>query len=1247
MQQCLKLTKGAFALLAARYRGVLRKCFGAALAAAIFLPSGVVMAALADGLPAPGSSFIFDANMSFSGQTVSYGKIDGEGAHTLTLENSAITAREVNLERARARLFNSSFLSESVMRLGLTYMNDSKISAAENVIFNSALEATSGDNYIVSTGKDIYLGHGIRVGADARLTLEAADEINAVNITATNIHADYVTDYGNLTMNDGQLAAPGLRGNPSMIHGSMNLGRMQATLGHLLVLGHADIAGGSFSAKTAEFYGGAEFSDTAVNIDALAASEFTQHGGSLTIGNDKNNAIAGNFTLEDVNADIGSLKTGGKTEISGGSLNAGEMSLGEILLRNVDAKITDFALSGALSLLDNATLEAGAKNLGANAVRIDASQLKLNGNFTTADLSLRNGSLIATGNVDIKMPDFSLADSTIGGANITLQNISASGKSLLDAGNNITFGDLAIASGRFTAQSGADTGAISGGSVTIANGAAASFQAPSASVASIAGQGSVEGHNLKVAGGMDISGGSLHLSGANSVGGSLRLADMTATVDDFHVRGMANMNRSVVTGKNVTLEQGATLENASSLEAQSVTAGANIVLKNDSELLAGALNMGDSQLLLEGAGGGSAIVASGSFDGGNMTVEANSLLSIGSNDAGWSKLGMDVHKATAALGLWTPLRLDAGARAAIGAGASARSAAANSVFFGANSLMITNAQAAAQSGAGAISAAEPARADIAANARLHILNARADGLYRVLGENISVNYDGNAWEGDNVRTDTLLVKLDRLGGDKLGWFEATKQNASDGMPDLDDSLGGAVDDANKNGQIKPPENVPAPPVTPPAQPDQPIQPDNPVTPPDQPDQPGTPPAQPDNPDQPDQPVNPPDQPSQPDNPDQPDQPAEPDTPATPEGPVTPDRVYTQGQVFLSRATNFWFIGHDARLAARTIESAARIFALGAVPQMTLAANEAASQAMKDRLNDGPAVRAINGDGKAENWHGLSLWIAPLYRSQAAYGLTSGNWNVDVNGGLGGVALGADYTFASNLRLGASFNVGGGYAMGGGDLASTVNNLSFWGLGVYAGWSGGGLDVAADAAFTSTYNKLKQDLPAAMQMDDLKADIAAYAISGGIELGYTWQTAFLDIRPHAGARYAWLYNGSYDVNSGGTVLEGKAQGHSVWSFPLGITFAKQLDFANGWYLRPALDLAVIPTAGDHKTRTEARFTGTNTWADLRDQFRDDITWRGSLALEFGSGDLRLGLNYALDAGQKTCGQTVMGAIAWTF
>ncbi|WP_442886168.1 autotransporter domain-containing protein [Desulfovibrio sp. 1188_IL3213] len=73
-------------------------------------------------------------------------------------------------------------------------------------------------------------------------------------------------------------------------------------------------------------------------------------------------------------------------------------------------------------------------------------------------------------------------------------------------------------------------------------------------------------------------------------------------------------------------------------------------------------------------------------------------------------------------------------------------------------------------------------------------------------------------------------------------------------------------------------------------------------------------------------------------------------------------------------------------------------------------------------------------------------------------------------------------------------------------------------------------------FTGNYNKLEQDLPASMQMGNLKADVTSNAWKAGPKAEYKWETPMLDIIPHVGVRYLGLTTDEYSVKSGGTVFK---------------------------------------------------------------------------------------------------------------
>lgn len=361
-----------------------------------------------------------------------------------------------------------------------------------------------------------------------------------------------------------------------------------------------------------------------------------------------------------------------------------------------------------------------------------------------------------------------------------------------------------------------------------------------------------------------------------------------------------------------------------------------------------------------------------------------------------------------------------------------------------------------------------------------------------------------------------------------------------------------------------------------------------------------------------------------------------------------------GVRFLSRATDNRYLGADKQAAASTIESAARMAFAGAVPQMTRMASDAATNAVVNRLgfaNPADGAQAMNAEGKIvdRNTTGFALWIAPLWQNQHGWGMEAGNLDYGFNGNLGGVSLGADYTFENAIRAGITFNIGGGYAeSSGGDLNSTENRMTFWGLGAYAGWNYENFGLMADVSYTSTWNDLEQDMDGRMGMGDLEADVQATAISAGLRAEYKLETSVLDIIPHIGVRYMSLNTWGYDVDTnGGTVLEGDGFHQDIWTFPIGVTFSKDFTLDSGWFFKPSVDFSVIPAAGDIKAKQDVAFTGLPGTYEVETQMMDYLTWQGGVGIQMGNDNLSFGVNYTLQAGQNTTGHGVFGSFRYEF
>lgn len=332
-----------------------------------------------------------------------------------------------------------------------------------------------------------------------------------------------------------------------------------------------------------------------------------------------------------------------------------------------------------------------------------------------------------------------------------------------------------------------------------------------------------------------------------------------------------------------------------------------------------------------------------------------------------------------------------------------------------------------------------------------------------------------------------------------------------------------------------------------------------------------------------------------------------------------------------------------------VEGAERLPVLGSVPQLTLAANRAAGSAVTERTSlaspggDLSSMTALSPDSR-RTW---SLWALPIYQSINHYGLDAGSLDADTSGSLGGITVGADCTFDSTLRLGADLSVGGGWAEGSGDFSRTTNNMTFWGAGLYGGWTRGAFGLSADVHFTSSFNSLKQELPSSMRMADLEADITSRALSAGIRAEYRFSAGDVRIIPHAGVRYTNLTVDGYDADSGGTVLEGDGFSQDLVFFPAGVAFEMPLETKSGWRFLPRTDFAVVPAAGDIRAREDVRWSGIGKSYSVSTQDMDQVSYTAQAGIECGKDNFSVSVNYALQTGFTTEGHSVFAELRWEF
>ena len=106
--------------------------------------------------------------------------------------------------------------------------------------------------------------------------------------------------------------------------------------------------------------------------------------------------------------------------------------------------------------------------------------------------------------------------------------------------------------------------------------------------------------------------------------------------------------------------------------------------------------------------------------------------------------------------------------------------------------------------------------------------------------------------------------------------------------------------------------------------------------------------------------------------------------------------------------------------------------------------------------------------------------------------------------------------------------------------------------------------------------------------------------------------------------------------------------TVWQFPIGVAFSKDIRTSNAWTIKPLLDLAIIPAAGDLEARQDVRIPGVAGSAELDSNIVDPLSYRAGLGLEVAhDAGLSFGVNYTFQGSEHTADHGVQATFRYEF
>ena len=318
----------------------------------------------------------------------------------------------------------------------------------------------------------------------------------------------------------------------------------------------------------------------------------------------------------------------------------------------------------------------------------------------------------------------------------------------------------------------------------------------------------------------------------------------------------------------------------------------------------------------------------------------------------------------------------------------------------------------------------------------------------------------------------------------------------------------------------------------------------------------------------------------------------------------------------------------------TIESAARSAVISGAPQQAVNIATGTADYANARTSFAPHVAgaaAIADNGQYTNIsagdnmaNGANLWIMPMYQHQKADGFQAGTYTTGYDSNFGGVVLGADYTWANSLRLGAMINMGTGSSESNGNLSKTENDFDSLGGGLYAGYMIGNIGLSADVNYTNVSNDVKQTNSLGLLAGEFDTNV----ISTGLKAEYKHQINDVNIIPHLGVRFSHINVDQADMAMAGhNVISTKDADANIWQFPVGVTVSKDIKTASGWNVKPMVDLSIIPVAGDKNMAQDISFAGINGVATMENEIMDSVSGRAQIGVEVSKNNYYMGLDYA--------------------
>lgn len=300
-----------------------------------------------------------------------------------------------------------------------------------------------------------------------------------------------------------------------------------------------------------------------------------------------------------------------------------------------------------------------------------------------------------------------------------------------------------------------------------------------------------------------------------------------------------------------------------------------------------------------------------------------------------------------------------------------------------------------------------------------------------------------------------------------------------------------------------------------------------------------------------------------------------------------------------------------------------------------------------------AMNPAGALGAFTNAHDRAADMKRAVRAQTAESTATGLW-VQVDGGFTdfdglstpaqsldldmdhyGLTIGAQGGF-DKATFGAAFMGGSGTTDN--DRVNAEDDFDYYGLKVYGRYDFGFLHVTADAGVTW----LKSDF-SVKGAASTEADTTTTVYDFGIAAGHDFALEKAVVTPFVGVDVYSIKSDGYSTNHGAKVDSADA---TVVEFPIGARVAAAFETESGFTVKPAFDLAVIPSAGDTDIESKVRFADASS--NYRFTFADDVRVSSNLSLSATGRNCGFGLSAGYDWGdEERSGFNIRGTFRYAF